>query len=46
MPTVVENAIQHGAKSAGNTVGTTVHLFDNVKVITNQAGNVISVIPK
>jgi hypothetical protein len=46
MPSVVENAIQQGTKSAGNTVGTTVHSFENVKIVTNQAGEVITVIPK
>jgi hypothetical protein len=44
-PSVVENAIKHGTTSAGNLPGTVVHIFENVRVITNQAGNrVISVI--
>jgi len=44
-PSVVENAIQHGAKSAGNQPGTVVHTFENVRVVTNAAANrVITVI--
>ncbi|NLD99661.1 MAG: DUF4258 domain-containing protein, partial [Fibrobacter sp.] len=46
MPSVVENAILTGAKSAGNTAGTTVHIVEEVKVITNTLGDVITVIPR
>lgn len=38
-PSVVENAIQHGTKSAGSQPGTIVHIFENVRVVTNQAAN-------
>ena len=44
-PSVVENAVQFGTKSPGNTPGTIVHTFENVIVVTNQLGNrVITVI--
>ena len=45
-PTVVENAIQHGARSAGNQPGTYQHIADGVSVITNDAGGVITVITR
>jgi hypothetical protein len=42
---VVENAIKNGTKSAGNQPGTVIHIFENVRVVTNQAANrVITVI--
>jgi RHS repeat-associated protein len=42
---VVENAIKNGTKSAGNQPGTVIHVFENVRVVTNQAANrVITVI--
>lgn len=42
---LAENAIKYGAKSAGNEPGTIVHIFENVRVVTNQAANrVITVI--
>jgi hypothetical protein len=37
-PTVVENALRNGARSAGNQPGTFQHIADGVKVITNEAG--------
>jgi hypothetical protein len=44
-PSVVENAIQYGVKSAGNMARTTVHAYENVTVVTNQAATrVITVI--
>jgi Flp pilus assembly pilin Flp len=45
-PTAVENAVQHGARSPGNRAGTTEHVYDNVRVITNTGGDVITVIPR
>jgi hypothetical protein len=45
-PTVVENAIQHGARTPGNQAGTFQHVFEGVRVITNEAGGVITVIPR
>jgi hypothetical protein len=38
-PSVVENAINYGVKSPGNAAGEIVHSFENVIVVTNQAGN-------
>ncbi|MEM5948986.1 hypothetical protein WKV44_10605, partial [Spirochaetia bacterium 38H-sp] len=46
MPSAVENAIKNGSKIPGNTEGTTVHIFDNIKVITNSLGDVVTVIPQ
>lgn len=46
-PSVVENAItiKYGTKSAGNSAAEVVHIFENVKVVTNRQGSrVISVI--
>ena len=43
-PSVVENAIQNGTRSAGNAPGTFIHAGDRVTVITNSAGRVITVI--
>jgi RHS repeat-associated protein len=41
----VENAIRCGRELPGNTPGTVLHVFENVTVVTNTAGNfVISVI--
>jgi hypothetical protein len=45
-PMVVENAIRHGARSAGNQPGTFQHIFEGVKVITSETGRVITVIPQ
>jgi hypothetical protein len=45
-PTIVENAVQNGIRSAGNQPGTFQHIADGVKVITNEAGGVITVIPR
>jgi len=43
--TVVESAIKNGTKSAGSQPGTVIHIFENVRVVTNQAANrVITVI--
>jgi RHS repeat-associated protein len=42
---VVENTIKNGTKSAGSQPGTVIHIFENVRVVTNQAANrVITVI--
>ncbi len=42
---VVENAIRFGTTMPGNKVGTVVHVFENVSVVTNLASNrVITVI--
>jgi RHS repeat-associated protein len=45
VPTAVENAIKTGASSPGQTPGTTVFhdAVNNVRVITNQAGKVVTV---
>jgi RHS repeat-associated protein len=45
-PTVVENAIQNGVRTAGNQPGTFQHVVEGVRVITNEAGGVITVIPR
>jgi hypothetical protein len=45
-PTVVENAIEHGAREAGNRTGTFVHTFDNVQVVVNGAGDVVTAITR
>ena len=46
MPTVVENAIINGTKTVGNKPGTFQYLYEGVQAITNEAGGVITVIPK
>jgi hypothetical protein len=44
-PSAVENAINFGSKSMGNTPGEIVHIFENVRVVTNAEGTrVITVI--
>lgn len=44
-PSVVENAIKFGTKITGNTANEIVHVFDNVKVVTNaDSSRVITVI--
>ena len=43
-PTVVENAIQNGARSPGNRPGTYQHSSDGVRVITNSSGDVVTVV--
>ena len=45
-PSVVENAILHGTKSLGNTVNTYLYITDDVGVIVNSQGDVITVYPK
>lgn len=46
-PSAVEDAIQNGTSSPGNTPGTTVHTGSNgVTVVTGGRGQVITVIPK
>lgn len=43
-PTVVEDAIRNpGSKTPGNTPGTTVYKNENVTVVTNQSGDVVTV---
>jgi len=46
-PTVVENAIQTGTRVAGNTSGTSVFVdsVNKIRVVTNEAGRVVTVIP-
>ena len=43
---VVEDAIQNGTKSPGNTPGTTMNQSSNVSVVTNSSGGVVTVIPR
>ena len=45
-PSVVENSIEHGRRTPGNRPGSAEHLFEGVKVITSDKGDVITVIPK
>jgi len=46
-PSVVQNAIDYGSKTVGNTIGTVVSTYENVAVVTNDALNrVITVITK
>lgn len=45
-PSVVEDALHHGKKSLGNSSGTFVYESDNVKVVTNDKGEVITLYPK
>lgn len=43
---VVEDAIQNVTRTAGNTTGTWVYESGDVRVITNNNGGVVTVIPK
>lgn len=45
-PTVIENAIKHGVISSGNTPGTVVRTFDNVRVVTNLQGTHVITVMK
>lgn len=48
-PSAVEDAIQNGTKSPGNTPGTTVHTGSNgatVVIVTGNGGQVVTVIPR
>lgn len=45
-PSVIEDAIMNTKKVPGNRSGTFVHETQDVKVIVNQAGDVITVLPK
>lgn len=46
-PSAVEDAIQNGTQSPGNTPGTTVHTGSNgVTVVTGNGGRVVTVIPR
>lgn len=45
-PSVIEDAIRSTKKTPGNRSGTFVHETQDVKVIINEAGDVITVIPK
>ncbi|MBI6871805.1 RHS repeat-associated core domain-containing protein [Clostridium aciditolerans] len=45
-PMVVEDAIQNGTRLPGNMPGTWEHITNDVKVITNDAGKVITIYPK
>ena len=42
-PTVVENAVKSGKKSALQPNRTFDHIYDNVKVVVNEAGDVVTV---
>jgi hypothetical protein len=44
MPSVVEDIITRGSQSPGNTIGTNVYQTDQLKVITNQSGGVVTTI--
>lgn len=45
-PSVVEDAIQNGTRTAGKTAGTWVYEGGDVRVIVNNSGGVVTVIPK
>lgn len=45
-PSVIEDAIKNSPKIPGNRVGTFIHETKDVKVIINELGDVITVIPK
>ncbi|WP_246215607.1 T7SS effector LXG polymorphic toxin [Listeria valentina] len=45
-PTVVENTIKNGNRMPGNSKGTWEYTTKEIKVITNDAGEVITVIPQ
>ena len=45
-PMVVEDTIKNGIKSAGDKLGTFEYLSQNIKVIVNSNGDVITVIPQ
>ncbi len=45
-PNVVESTIQNGTKTAGNTPGTTVYTSNEVTIVTNTSGKVVTVIPR
>ena len=44
-PIVVEDAIKTGTRTPGKRAGTFVHLTDKAKIVTNDKGDVITVIP-
>lgn len=46
MPSVVEDTIATGSRSAGNTPGTTVFTSGQARVVVNATGKVVSVNPK
>ena len=46
LPSFVENAIHYGVWTAGSEAGTFQHVFEGVQVITNEAGRMITVIPR
>jgi hypothetical protein len=45
-PTVVEDTIQNGQESAGNTSGATIYKGDGVIVVTGENGTVVTVVPR
>ncbi|MDA7028018.1 hypothetical protein PJ311_15705 [Bacillus sp. CLL-7-23] len=45
-PTVIENAIKNGKKLPGNRKGTFTHETEDVKVVLNENGDVITVMRK
>ncbi len=45
-PSVVEDAIENGTKSPGNKSGTFVYETTDIRVVSNESGDVITVIPK
>ena len=45
-PSVIDDAIQNGTRTAGKTAGTWVYEGGDVRVIVNNSGGVVTVIPK
>lgn len=45
-PTVIEDAVKNGRRTAGNSSGTWVYKTQDVTVITNNTGGVVTVIPR
>ena len=46
-PSAVLDVVKNPARTfSGNTPGTTVYIKDNLRVITNNAGDIVSVIPQ
>jgi hypothetical protein len=45
-PSAVENAILHGTKQAGRYLGTIVHQFENVTVVTNESYSIVYTVYK
>jgi hypothetical protein len=45
-PSVVEHAIEFGTKAPGDLPDTMIHVFENVTVVTHDAGNVVITVMK